>query len=282
MDYSQVCQGWIYYIRNKVNGKMYIGKTNNYEKRRYQHFNLPKNKFSILAKAFNKYGKDNFEMCPIVTFQAINNDILNHVLSWLETYYIKKYNTLEHGYNMTKGGEGTSGYSHREETKLKIRNSAFGRKFSEAHIEHLKLSHLGNEVLYSEKAILQYNKNGEFIKEFKSVAFATRELLHNNTSNAIYSALHCNCLGAGYLWRYKTREPYPLQITPYINPHSKRGKTVYHYTQDGKLINEYKSPKEASILTNIPLKRISLSLNRAPNRKRRKDFWSYNKINGDA
>ena len=116
MDYSQVCQGWIYTITNRVNGKMYVGKTVNFTQRKWQHFH--KEECPALKNAFKKYGIDNFEMKPILNFYAINKEVLNSVLSWLERFYIGKYGTYSIGYNITKGGEGILGYEHTDEYKL--------------------------------------------------------------------------------------------------------------------------------------------------------------------
>jgi len=60
----------IYAIINKMNGKIYIGKTSCIYKRCYQYLNAFKkndnNKInSFLLNAFNKYGIENFEMSPI-------------------------------------------------------------------------------------------------------------------------------------------------------------------------------------------------------------------------
>ena len=104
MDYSQVCQGWIYYIKNTINGKMYIGKAVNYTQRKWQHFH--REQCPALKRAFNKYGIENFEMEPILTFKAINREVLDKTLCELEKHYIKKFRTYREGYNVTKGGEG--------------------------------------------------------------------------------------------------------------------------------------------------------------------------------
>ena len=46
----------------------------------------------------------------------------------LEMSYIAVENTIApHGYNLTKGGEGTSGYKHRKETRNKIKQSNISR-----------------------------------------------------------------------------------------------------------------------------------------------------------
>ena len=54
----------IYAIKNKENGKMYIGSTNNLRKRSYEHNSKLKNNYhrnKLLQKDYNEYGKDKFE-----------------------------------------------------------------------------------------------------------------------------------------------------------------------------------------------------------------------------
>lgn len=54
----------IYRILNRVNGNCYIGSSLNIEKRYKHHLSTLRHnssRCSILQKAFNKYGEDNFE-----------------------------------------------------------------------------------------------------------------------------------------------------------------------------------------------------------------------------
>lgn len=58
----------VYGIKNKVNGKMYIGSTKNLRSRRYQHYSKLKGNYhrnKELQKDYNKYGKENFEFVII-------------------------------------------------------------------------------------------------------------------------------------------------------------------------------------------------------------------------
>ena len=60
--------GGIYVIRNKRNGNVYVGKTNNFRKRRNQHFTLLRNKRHFnkhMQRAFHLYGENAFEFDPI-------------------------------------------------------------------------------------------------------------------------------------------------------------------------------------------------------------------------
>ena len=62
--------GYLYIIRNKVNDKFYLGSTNNYHKRKINHFSqlrCDKHHSIHLQRAYDKYGEDNFEFIIIET-----------------------------------------------------------------------------------------------------------------------------------------------------------------------------------------------------------------------
>lgn len=260
MDNTKEFQGWIYYIKNKVNGKMYVGKTNNFERRKMEHFHKEES-CPILQRALAKYGKENFEMIPILTFKTTKLNVLNNILNQLEIFYIKKYNTFRSGYNVTKGGEGTSGYKHKEITKQKI-GAVHKNKIVtlETKAKMSKSSHETQNWKYTEKPILLYNLQGKFIKEYPSITAAKIELTGKRDNTSIETALRNPSSQAfNYQWRYKETKEFPLQITPYINPRSKK---VYYYSKENLLLGEFTSPKEAAMKTGIPLLRIRNSLNR--------------------
>ena len=106
----------IYCIKNLINGKVYIGKTNDLQSRWKNHlFVLRANTHSNkhLQTAFNKYGESNFEFIILLSFDYFDNDELNQ----LEIQYIQEYKSYINtfGYNKTLGGDGRS---HTEESKL--------------------------------------------------------------------------------------------------------------------------------------------------------------------
>ena len=260
MDYSEVCQGWIYCITNKVNGKKYIGRTNDFNNRKRQHFQKSKESCPILQRAIDKYGAENFIMEKLLTLRAINNTVLNKVLNWMERYYITKYDTYKNGYNATLGGEGFLGIHLKEETKQKI--SAWNKQNSD----------IGER---SSIPILMYDTKGKFVCEFKSIIEAARSLGRgcNRSSADIVEALKGRKEKArGYMWRYKTEALFPLSIKPYIEP---RSKTVYHYSKDGLLIGKFPSPKVASEELGISVKKIYSSAARDKRAHIRTDYWSY-------
>ncbi len=171
-------RGWIYSITNRVNGKMYIGRTNNYQRRYNEHFG----KFdtcTILRKAFEKYGKDNFEMNPILSFSASNNEILDETLNLLEKYYIVKYNTYKNGYNATLGGDGNCGWKVSEETRKRRSKSLKGRKISDKEkarlLECVKSREWTQEQKEHQRQIMLIRyKNPEYKKKILELAAARK------------------------------------------------------------------------------------------------------------
>ena len=55
----------IYKITNKINGKVYIGQTIQPLKKRWNLHRAKKSGCPALTRAFEKYGKDNFDICII-------------------------------------------------------------------------------------------------------------------------------------------------------------------------------------------------------------------------
>lgn len=119
----------VYIHQNKINGKRYVGITNNTSRRwckkgeRYE--NCPR-----FAAAIRKYGWDNFYHVVIVRGLTLEE------ANVLERFYIREYRTNDKafGYNMTCGGQNAptmTGRHHSEETKKKMREAALGRVISD-------------------------------------------------------------------------------------------------------------------------------------------------------
>lgn len=95
---------YIYKIENLINHKIYIGQTNNPQRRFSEHRakGYEINTHKILYYAFDKYGIDNFSFEII---EKTNNP------NKREKYWIKFYDSFENGYNMTEGGDLPPQYS---------------------------------------------------------------------------------------------------------------------------------------------------------------------------
>lgn len=101
----------IYYFKNKINNKYYIGQTICINKRfqtHYQQIQSKNDKYPIY-RAINKYGEENFEfgIIGVIKSPQKSQEILKKKLDILEIKYIKEYNSYgTTGYNQTKGGDG--------------------------------------------------------------------------------------------------------------------------------------------------------------------------------
>lgn len=114
----------LYIIRNLVDGKEYVGKSVHIRKRIKDHIRMPEcNRY--LYRAFAKHGLYNFECC--IYFEA---DEVH--CSELETLLIEERNCfVPKGFNMTKGGDGATGWRASDEMKQKMRENNLGKVHSE-------------------------------------------------------------------------------------------------------------------------------------------------------
>jgi group I intron endonuclease len=106
-------KSYLYTIMNLVNGKIYVGITNDPKRRWWQH--CSGNSGLIVSKAIKKYGKENFSFT--VWYCGPESRIKT-----MEQKFIRVLNTKVphgHGYNVTDGGDGTSGHIVSEETRKK-------------------------------------------------------------------------------------------------------------------------------------------------------------------
>lgn len=278
--------GYIYSITNEINGKSYIGKTNDLVRRWKEHC-YGHGKTAILNKAFKKYGLEHFifEVVAQIPFDSIEE--LNDVLNQLEMYYIALYDTFNNGYNATAGGDGTSFYHHSEETKRKISQGQIGKILSEEHKSKCRIANLGNHhteeakeairqallhrdssiydriadklrgrtrnhdmimrgAVKRRKPILQYDLQGNFIKEWEG-ASCIEGFERANIGACCKGRLRSS---QGYIWRFKENEDFPKKIEV-PNKWKSFKKEVIQYDLAGNIIAEYPSITEASRVTGI-------------------------------
>lgn len=170
----------------------------------------------------------------------------------LEKFYIKKYNSIKAGYNSS---EETSYAKMSEKTRkahsirMKINNPM---KNPEAVKRMLK------NRIYNTKNILQYSKEGNFIKEWASINKASEDLKIDSSN--ILRALQGICKSSGnYIWFYKeefTEELLYNKIlrlsTKYIQSEETKRKIGEAATKkissylNGEFIKSYNSAKEAA------------------------------------
>jgi len=129
----------IYLIKNKINGKGYIGQTRRSLLQRWSvHIADAKRvKQSPLARAIRKYGAENFSL------KAIANATSLSMLNDLEIISIKDYKTkVPYGYNIKDGGANNN---VSDETRKRMSMARKGKRFSLEHKARLSAALKGRE-----------------------------------------------------------------------------------------------------------------------------------------
>jgi group I intron endonuclease len=194
---------YIVYMHTVPNGRRYIGITHQEPERRWRggmHYNYNKRFFLVIVK----YGWDN------IKHEILYKNLSEEEAIQKEMELIAKYKTNqeEYGYNMTTGGKGAPNCTKSIETREKLSKANKGkkhteeakRKIGEAH----KGLHLGGKSP-SAKKVLQYDLDGNFIKEWDSFMDIQRELgvsyqnIWRVCNNKRESFLE-------YIWKYKDEE----------------------------------------------------------------------------
>lgn len=145
--------GIIYKAENKHNSMVYIGKTITDlcgRMSRHKYDSIKMNKNNYFNRAIRKYGFDSF------SWEILTTTDIKSKLSALEKFYIAAYRKMSKLYNLTDGGDGTSGYKVSDETKKKISISNKGRLLgSKNHMHGVSLApwNKGKTGIYTEETL---------------------------------------------------------------------------------------------------------------------------------
>jgi group I intron endonuclease len=133
-------KSYVYVIENKINGKLYVGKANNVERRWSKHRAAARDGADgLLYRAIRKHGVENFQI-RIVDESEDEKLTLNV----LEPKWIQQLKDDGHElYNLTEGGDGIPGLIHSDETRRKMSESQRGKKLTECTKQKLREANLG-------------------------------------------------------------------------------------------------------------------------------------------
>lgn len=178
--------GYIYKITNLINGTLYIGKTVDTIKERWnQHKSescKERAKNRPLYRAINKYGIENF------TIEVIEEVDIKE-LSKREIYWIGYYDTYNNGYNATLGGDGAILYDYnliidliqqncRTEEICSILGCCPDVVRMVAKRNNLSIARKPDCIKNGQK-VMQFDKKGNYIQSFPSYAAAAQWLEDN-------------------------------------------------------------------------------------------------------
>lgn len=187
---------WSVYVHTSPSGKVYVGATSQTPHKRWGNGN----RYSTHRRfypAIQKYGWDNFK------HEILFTNLAESEAKQKEVELIARYksNDAEFGYNLTKGGNGTKGYVHTEESKTKISVSNMGKK--KPHVGVARSAECREKMAKSHnKAVMQFTTNGAFICEYHSGKTAAEQ------SGARSANISACCLGKrktanGFIWKFK-------------------------------------------------------------------------------
>lgn len=98
----------IYKYTNKINGKIYIGLSNDIQRRKHEHQSLAnRGDRMYIHQAIKRYGIENFDFEVIEVFEKEDRVLMGE----REQYWIEHYNSYKNGYNETIGGDIRQGRS---------------------------------------------------------------------------------------------------------------------------------------------------------------------------
>ena len=209
---------YIYKITNKLNGKIYIGKTYlTIEKRFREHCSDSQREGfekRPLYAAMRKYGIDNFQ---IETIEQTEEPEMR------EKYWIEYYGSFKNGYNATTGGDGRPyvDVDLIKSTYAKLQNATETAKVlgicKDTVLTHLKDQ--GVPIVSSEdiarkrgKITNMYDLSGNFLRSFPSTKAAAEYMVQNKLTGCKMTTIRQHitevCTGrrktaAKFKWSYE-------------------------------------------------------------------------------
>lgn len=216
----------IYKVTSPSN-RVYIGQSVNIERRlkRYKSLSIKTKKQTKLWRSLIKHGCENhiYEILEVCKEDELNErerywqEFYDSVDNGLNCHYTKtkdksgkvSLETLKRMSEAQLGNKNWLGKKHTKEAKEKIRKAATGRKYSE-EVNKSKgrkgstppLKGVFGEKHPCAKPIIQYKKDGTFVKKWGSLSDAAKFL--NAGQSNISSCCNYRLKSAyGYVWRFE-------------------------------------------------------------------------------
>lgn len=254
----------IYYIGSafrKINKKF---SKNGCYARWVEHFNSLKNNkhhSKYLQNVVNKYGLEGLR------FQIILNVNDKTIIRNIEKLYIIKYDSVKNGYNSSIET------THPEMSEEARKRSSIRMKKNNPMRDPTIIAKVNNKPKNWINRILQFSKNGKFLKEWDNIQQAS--LYYNINNSNINRAVNNNAKSSGgYIWFYKyefseNKLKEKVQNVLIHKPFSKESNDRRSNTQskkvacfkENKLIKIYDSIKKAGEELKVDSSNISRAAN---------------------
>lgn len=192
----------IYKVTNKENGKIYIGKTNDFERRKREH--LKRKSDHLFSRAIQKYGESSFLWEIMESGIETRKEASKRERYWIERF--RSYYRWEdsNGYNMTFGGDGDS--------------------------------------CWNVRMVASYSLDGKLLKTFDSVTEAMLYYKINGTTSISVVCDDKTRSCHGMMFRYfNARTTPPIKIEKYSKRKSTRAKKVVKMDLSGNVLKTYDS-----------------------------------------
>jgi group I intron endonuclease len=234
------CYGVIYCIRNKINGKLYIGQTIK-KGRAYEYY---AGSGTALGKAYKKYGETSFTKKIILDYAKSKEE-----LDYLETLYIEMFGTFCFGgvgYNIDylSTGKGKRSEPSRKKNSISTKGKNgywYGKHLTEETKNKIRLAHMG-KILSEEhkKKIGEKSKGRTHSEEYKKKTSESKKGKNNPMYGKKEQAEHIEARMA--LVRKKIR---CLEINKVFNSIKDASKElgVCRSSISSMLVGRYKSAK---------------------------------------
>jgi len=192
----------IYKIINKVNGKLYIGQTNDFRIRFKWHRKALRGGYHSsqkLQRSYDKHGIDSFiiEIIEMTTIEEINKR---------EDHWIEKYQTLNPKYGYNSNAKSIPHYGKRTiEQRTNMSKAQLGKKATPEARLNMSLARKGRFIGKDSpkaRAVIQYDLDMNEIASYDSITQAETFTgangicISNNAKNNAHTA-------GGYIWKYK-------------------------------------------------------------------------------
>jgi group I intron endonuclease len=248
------------YKLTSPNNKVYFGQTINWDVRKKHYKNKsgqrqPKLYYSLKKYGWNMFKKEIIEICNVEQLNEreihYKQQFINE-FGWDKALFCEIYDTgggPKSQETKMKMSISHLGKKHSKKTCDKISKNRTGKCHSEENKQKMKMSRIGKT---SSKPILQYDLDGNFIKEWVNTKQTQEYLNLYSITGALQKK---NRSAGGYQWRYKNDL---LEISKFKQ--NTRSKPIIQYNLDGSFIKEWNSTTEASKTIKCSISIISACL----------------------